>query len=312
MDAPYQSSNNDSALARLVKRRSLRSLSEGTVRLLCFCCAFISVGVSVALVVLLIKENIPFFREVPVKDFLLGRDWSPLFEPPKYGVLPLIAGTMMITIGAGIIALPLGLLAAVYLSEFASPKAKGILKPALEVLAGIPTVVYGFFGVMFVTPFLKGIFPKTEVFNAAAGAIVVAIMILPLVSSLCEDALSAVPKQQREGAYGLGSTKFEVTSRVVVPGAMSGIVSAFILALARAVGETMAVTLAAGAKPQLTWNPLESIQTMTAYIVTVTTGDVSQQSIGYRTIFAVGLTLFLLTLGMNLVARKVVTKYRRA
>jgi len=311
VDAPFQPKSLVDASARLAKRRSLRWFGEGTIRLICFACAFISIGVSVALVFLLIRENVPFFRQVPLGEFLTGTKWSPLFSAPKFGVLPLVAGTLMITIGSGLIALPLGLLAAVYLSEFASPRARGILKPMLEVLAGIPTVVYGFFGVMFVTPFLRGMFKNVEVYNGAAGAIVVAIMILPLVCSLCEDALSAVPKAQREGAYGLGSTKYEVTSQVVVPGALSGIISAFILALSRAIGETMAVTLAAGANPRLTANPLESIQTMTAYIVQVTTGDVSQNGAGYRTIFAVGLLLFLMTLAMNLFAKKVVAKYRR-
>lgn len=233
-----------------------------------------------------------------------------MFTPARYGVLPLVCGTMLITVGAAIFALPVGLLAAIYLSEYATANVRRVLKPALELLAGVPTVVYGYFGIAFVTPLLRSLFPKVEVFNAASGAIVVGIMILPLVSSLCEDALRAVPKALREGGYGLGSTRLEVTTKIVVPGALSGIVAAFLLAISRAIGETMAVALAAGSTPKLTVNPGESIQTMTAYIVQVSQGDTPAGSIGYQTIFAVGLCLFAMTLGMNVLARRIVTRYR--
>ena len=225
-------------------------------------------------------------------------------------MLPLLCGTFLIAVGAGLFALPVGLLSAIYLSEYATPRVRGIVKPVLEVLAGVPTVVYGYFGVFFVTPLLRRFFPTIDVFNAASGAIVVGIMILPLVSSLCEDALSAVPRSLREGGYGLGSTKMEVSTKIVLPAALSGIMASFILALSRAIGETMAVTLAAGATPKLTLNPSESIQTMTAYIVQVSLGDTPVGSLGYQTIFAVGMTLFVITLAMNLCAARLVKRFR--
>ncbi len=273
-------------------------------------CAALSIVTTLGIVGVLLTESALFFRVVSPASYLFGTEWAPLFTPARYGVLSLICGTLLITVGAALFALPLGLLAAIYLSEYASVRTRRILKPALELLAGVPTVVYGYFGVAFVTPLLRGIFPKVEIFNAASGAIVVGMMILPLVCSLCEDALRAVPKALREGGYGLGATKLEVVSRVLVPAALSGIVAAFLLALSRAIGETMAVALAAGSTPKLTLNPGESVQTMTAYIVQVSGGDTPAGSVGYQTIFAVGLTLFLITLGMNGFARKLVTRYR--
>ncbi len=275
-----------------------------------FACAAFSVLVTLGIVAVLLVESGKFFQAVSPLTFFSGTEWAPLFNPPRYGVLPLICGTLLITIGAALFALPLGLLAAIYLSEYAKPRVRRVLKPALELLAGVPTVVYGYFGLTFVTPVLRSIFPKIEIFNAASGAIVVGIMILPLVTSLCEDALRAVPKALREGGYGLGATRLEVVSKIVVPAALSGIVAAFLLALSRAIGETMAVALAAGSTPKLTLNPAESVQTMTAYIVQVSAGDTPAGSVGYQTIFAVGLTLFLITLGMNILARMLVTRYR--
>jgi phosphate transport system permease protein len=275
-----------------------------------FLCAALSILTTFGIVAVLLTESALFFRFVSPLAYALGTEWAPLFTPARYGVLPLICGTLLITVGAALFALPLGLLAAIYLSEYASVRTRRILKPTLELLAGVPTVVYGYFGVAFVTPLLRGFFPKVEIFNAASGAIVVGMMILPLVCSLCEDALRAVPKALREGGYGLGATKLEVVSRVLVPAALSGIVAAFLLALSRAIGETMAVALAAGSTPKLTLNPGESVQTMTAYIVQVSAGDTPTGSIGYQTIFAVGLTLFVITLGMNVLARRLVTRYR--
>ncbi len=286
-------------------------MSEAAIRWFCFACALISVATTFGIVWVLLSQSLHFFTKVSPLDFLGSADWRPGTSPPHFGVIPLIAGTLMITIGAGVLTLPLGLLSAIYLSEYAVPKVRGVLKPALELLAGIPTVVYGYFGLFFVTPALKHLFPAIKSSNAAAGAIVVAIMILPLVSSLCEDALRAVPKALREGAYGLGSTKAEVTTRIVVPGALSGVMAACILALSRALGETMAVTLAAGANPQLTLNPLDGIQTMTAYIVQTSKGDVDFGSVRYYSIFAVGVTLFVFTLAMNLVAQRLVRKFRQ-
>ncbi|MBL8049170.1 MAG: phosphate ABC transporter permease subunit PstC [Chthonomonas sp.] len=305
---PEANSNRAESLRR---RISLRSLSEGTLRSLCFVCAIVTILTTLAIAYFLIVETVPFFGKVTPAEFYLGTKWSPQITPNRYGVLPLISGTFMIAIGAAVIAIPLGLASAIYLTEFATLRTKRVLKPTLEVLAGIPTVVYGYFALTMITPFLKKFFPSTEGSNAASGAIVVGIMILPLVSSLCSDALAAVPRALREGAYGLGSTKQEVTMKVVVPGALSGIMSSFILAISRAVGETMAVTLAAGATPKLTTNYLESIQTMTAYIVQVVKGDTPVGSIGYQTIFAVGFSLFVITFVMNLIARALVQKYRR-
>ncbi len=283
--------------------------SESPLTVVCFLAALVSILTTAGIVLVLAVETFGFFREVSLVEFLTGREWAPMFKPQHFGVLPLVAGTAMIAVGSAIIAIPLGLLSAIYLSEYASPGVHRILKPIIELLAGVPTVVYGYFGLTMVTPLLQRFFPEVGVFNAASGAIVVGIMILPTVSSLCEDALAAVPKEMRYGGYGIGSTKFEVTSRIVVPAALSGISAAFVLAISRAVGETMAVTLAAGMTPKLTMNPGESIQTMTAYIVQVSLGDTPAGTIVYQTIFAVGALLFLITLGMNILARRFVQRF---
>lgn len=295
----------------LYKRRSWQSAKEQGIRFLCFLCALISIATTFGIVFILFKEAFVFFTRVSPWEFFTGTRWAPLFEPSSYGVLPLLCGTFLITVGAGLFALPLGVLVGIYLSEYASARVRNVIKPSLELLAGIPTVVYGYFGVLFVTPMLRNIFPTIEVFNALSGSIVVGIMILPLVSTLCEDALSAVPKALREGAYALGATKFEVSLKVVFPAALSGIVASFVLALSRAIGETMAVTLAAGMTPTLTLNPLVSIQTMTSYIVQVSRGDTPAGSIGYQTIFAVGATLLVITMVMNVLAHRLVRKYRQ-
>jgi phosphate transport system permease protein len=294
------------------RRRSLtpRVAQEWALRQFCFLCAILSVLTTAGIIYVLLGETIQFFQRVSPLEFFTGTRWEPLFSPSRYGILPLAGGTFLIAFGAGLFAIPIGLLSAIYLSEYASARVRGILKPALEILAGIPTVVYGYFGITFVTPLLRAVFPSVQVFNAAAGAIVVGIMILPMISSLCEDALAAVPRSLREGAYALGSTKKEVTTKVVVPAALSGIMAAFILALSRAIGETMAVTLAAGSTPKLTLNPAESIQTMTAYIVQVSQGDTPVGSVGYQTIFAVGMTLFTITLVMNMVSARLVKRFR--
>ena len=286
------------------------ALRERLVRMICFAAASVSVVTTFGIIFILAGESFQFFQKVSPWEFFTGTEWAPLFRPQKFGILPLAMGTFLVTFWAGLFALPIGLLAAIYLSEYASPRARGILKPALEVLAGIPTVVYGFFGLFFVTPLLRQFFPSVQVFNAASGAIVVGIMILPLVSSLCEDALTAVPRSLREGAYALGATKMEATTRIVVPAALSGISAAYILAISRAVGETMAVTLAAGATPKMTLNPAESIQTMTSYIVQVSLGDTPFGTTAYQTIFAVGMTLFIITLVLNMLALRLVKRFR--
>jgi phosphate transport system permease protein len=289
---------------------SLRILFENSIWVLSFVCALVSIATTLGILFVLSREAYEFFNRVSPLVFFTGTRWAPLFSPPDYGILPLVCGTGLIAVGAGLFALPLGLLSAIFLSEYASPRLRSTLKPILEILAGIPTVVYGYFGLFFITPLLRKVFPSVEVFNAASGALVVGIMILPLVSSLCEDALSAVPRSLREGAYGLGATKMEVSLKIVTPAALSGIVASFILAISRAVGETMAVTLAAGATPKMTLNPAESIQTMTAYIVQISKGDTPAGTPEYYSIYAVGVTLFLITLLMNILANRLVKRFR--
>lgn len=277
-----------------------------------FLCAIISVATTFGIIAVLAAESFAFFREIPVFDFLFGGRWAPLLEPRSFGVLPLVCGTALIVVGSGLIAIPIGLLTALYLSEYATAPMRKSLKPILEILAGIPTVVYGYFALTFVTPILQRIIPATQVFNAASGAIVVGIMILPMVASLCEDALRTVPNSMRQAAFALGATRFEVSTQVVLPGALSGVLASFVLALSRAIGETMAVTLAAGATPKLALNPFESIQTMTAYIVQVSLGDTPAGTIEYKTIFAVGALLFVITLGMNVLGQWILRRYQEA
>ena len=284
--------------------------NEWVLEKLFFFCAFVSVITTAAVIFILLEETLTFFETVPVLEFLTGTRWTPLLEPKHYGILPLVAGTMLIVMGAAIVALPIGVASAIFLSEYASHRARSIIKPILEILAGIPTVVYGYFALTFITPGLRIILPDTQIFNAASAAIVVGIMVLPMVASLCDDALRAVPASLRHGGYSLGATSFEVTTRIVVPAGLSGIFAAFVLAVSRAIGETMAVTLAAGATPNLTANPLESIQTMTAYIVQVATGDIEHGSVSYYSLYAVGGMLFLITLGANLLSHRILKKYR--
>lgn len=293
-------------------RRLRGARRERVIGVLLFACGALSVLTTVGIVVVLITESMGFFAEVSPLEFFFGTRWSPDLVPRSFGILPLLNGTLLVAAGASLLALPVGLATAIYLSEYASPRTKRIVKPALEILAGIPTVVYGYFGIVFVTPIIRDIFPATGVFNAASAAIVVGIMILPMVSSLCEDALSGVPRSLREAAYGLGATRLEVSTRVVVPAAVSGIVASFILAISRAIAETMVVTLAAGATPRMTLDLLQSIQTMTAYIVQVSLGDAPSGTIEYRTLFAVGLLLFLITLALNLVSQRLTVRFRES
>lgn len=288
----------------------IKRWNERSVWFVCLVCALLSVATTAGIIYTLMVEAMVFFQRVSVWEFLTGTHWQPIIQPHSFGVLPLVAGTTQIVIGSVFIAAPLGLLSAIYLSEYADPRVRRVLKPMLEMLAGVPTVVYGYFALFFVTPILRDIFPNVDVFNGASGAIVVGIMILPLVSSLCEDALNAVPKALREGAYALGSTKMEVSLKIVLPAALSGVMAAFILAISRAIGETMAVTLASGMTPNFTLNPAESIQTMTAYIVQISKGDASRGSIEYQTIFAVGVALFATTMVLNLIAIRLVKRFR--
>lgn len=275
-----------------------------------FLCALLSVATTLGIVAVLAVETVAFLREVSIIDFLFGTEWTPLFSTPSFGVIPLVAGTMLVSLIAMVVALPMGLLSAIYLSEYANERVRGGLKPALELLAGIPTVVYGYFALLFVTPLLQQFMPQLSGFNALGPGIVMGIMILPLVSSLSEDAMRAVPKGLREGAYALGSNKMQTSLRVVVPAAFSGITAAFILAVSRAVGETMIVAIAAGQQPRLTWDPTVPIETMTAYIVQVSLGDTPQGTLEYRTIFAVGMLLFVGTFVLNLVSAWMRERFR--
>ncbi len=290
--------------------RGRRQAKERAIGGVLFLFSVISILTTVGIVVVLVRESIGFFLEVPLWEFLTGTRWAPLIRPQSFGILPLVAGSFLVAVGAAIVALPLGLLIAIYLSEYADGRVRRVVKPALEVLAGIPTVVYGYFALTFVTPLIRMVVPGTDIFNAASASIVVGIMIIPLVSSLSEDALSAVPRSIRQGAYALGATKYEVATRTVVPAALSGVIASFILALSRAIGETMAVTIAAGATPKLTLNPFTSIETMTAYIVQVSRGETPHGTVEYRTIFAVGLVLFAITLLMNVVSLMILKRFR--
>jgi phosphate transport system permease protein len=292
---------------RTPRRRRLQERAIGGVL---FLASAVSVLTTFGIVAVLLYEASSFFRAVSPLEFFTGTEWAPLFQPQRFGVLPLLVGSLLVTVIAAAVALPVGLASAIYLSEYASSRVRRVVKPALEVLAGVPTVVYGYFALTFVTPILKGIWPQTSVFNALSAALVMGVMIVPLVASLSEDALSAVPRSLREGAYALGATRLEVSLRTVVPAALSGITASFILALSRAVGETMIVTIAAGATPTLSLNPLESVQTMTAYMVQVSMGEVRFGSVEYQTIFAVGLALFALTLFMNVASIVVLRRFR--
>jgi len=287
-----------------------RALGERLIQIVLFACAVVSIGTTIGIILVLLQETVLFFQEVSLLEFFGDTRWTPLFASQRFGVWPLVTGTILVAVGAMVVALPLGLLAAIYLSEYASPSVRRTLKPILEILAGIPTVVYGYFALTFVTPLLKQFFPGTQTFNALSASLVTGIMILPTVASISEDALSAVPRSLREAAYGLGATPFEVATRIVVPAALSGISAAFILAISRAIGETMIVAIAAGQQPKITFNPLESIETMTAYIVQVSLGDTPQQSLAYKTIFAVGMLLFVMTFVLNLVSHWITRRYR--
>jgi len=295
-----------------VKGRADARRVEGLIERALFASAALSVFTTLAILGVLVFEAVGFFSQVSIVEFLTGTQWTPLFTPQHFGVLPLVAGTLLVTvIGVGV-AVPVGLGAAVFLSEYAPEGARRTIKPVLEVLAGIPTVVYGYFALTFVTPLLQGVFPEMIVFNALSAGLTMGIMIIPMVSSLSEDAMLSVPKSLREGAYALGAQKHEVVTQIVVPSALSGIVSSIILAISRAIGETMIVSIAAGSTPRLTLNPLESIQTMTGYITQISLGETPFGSLEYTTIFSVGLTLFAMVLVVNLVGNYVTRRFWRS
>ncbi|TDT70553.1 phosphate ABC transporter membrane protein 1 (PhoT family) [Hypnocyclicus thermotrophus] len=291
-----------------VKKRAY--FMDKLIRYMLVIFSLISIITTILIVFTLFGESFVFFKEVSIKEFLTGTLWSPVIKPQKFGVLPLLVGSLLIAIISGIISIPIGLGSAIYLSEYSSDKLRKILKPILEILAGIPSIVYGFFALTFITPLFRRIIPNLEIFNALSAGIAVGIMTIPMVASLSEDAMRAVPNAMREGAYGLGSTTFEVSTKVVIPAALSGIVSSFILAISRAIGETMIVAIAAGANPSLNFNPLKTIQTMTGFMVNVSLGDIPHGSIEYRTLFAVGALLFIMTFIMNIIAKVVINRYR--
>lgn len=286
---------------------------ERLIQGLLFLCAAVSVATTVGIVVALAGPTVEFLGEVPLGDFLFGTEWRPLFSPPDFGVLPLVGATIVVTLCALAVCIPFGLGAAIYLSEYARPGVRKALKPVLEILAGIPTVVYGFFALTVVTPVLQDLWLLGEppgVFNALSAGLVMGVMILPTVASLSEDAMAAVPQGLRQGAYALGASRRVVATKIVVPAALSGIVASFVLAISRAVGETMIVLIAAGGTPKLSLDPAEAMQTMTAFIAAAGLGDQSTGSIGYQTIFAVGALLFVATFVMNIFSIRLVRKYR--
>jgi phosphate transport system permease protein len=294
------------------KKRTWRDAWEAMIPKFLLFCALISVLTTIGIIFTLIYETSSFFKEVSIVEFLTAHNWTVLFDKSQqeFGIMPLVAGTMLITFGAAVVAIPIGLGSAIYLSEYAPDRVRRIIKPILEILAGIPTIVYGYFAITVITPFLQKFFPNINFFNALSASIAVGIMIIPMIASLSEDAMQAVPKSIREAAFGLGSTRLEVTLRVVVPAAISGIVSSFVLALSRAIGETMIVAIAAGSTPKLTWNMLESVQTMTGYMVQAAFGDISYDSIAYKSIYAVGFTLFVFTLIMNMIAQYISRRFK--
>ena len=284
----------------VARKIALRKIKEKIIESILFLSAFLSVVITISIVAILAYESSGFFREISLREFFTERQWTPLFSEPKFGIMPLVMGTVLTTSIALLVALPLGLLVAVYLSEFASHRLREFIKPTLELLAAVPTVVYGYFALLFLTPFLQRLMPDLSGFNALSPGIIMGIMIIPYVSSVSEDAMRAVPMHIREGSFATGATKLQTSFRVIIPSAFSGIAAAFIIGISRAIGETMVVAIAAGGQPNFTANPLEPVQTLTAYIVQVSLGDVPHGTISYQTIFAAGITLFFMTLGFNI------------
>ncbi len=293
-----------------VPNKMLRKFREKLIERLLFLCSLLSVFTTLAIIYVLFSETLGFFKEVSLFSFLTDPQWTPLFTNKHFGILPLLCGTVLTTTIAIAVAVPIGLISAVYLSEYASEKMRNIIKPCMEILAAVPTVVYGYFALLFVTPLLKKIIPQLAGFNALSAGFVMGIMIIPLVSSLSEDAMHAVPIGLREGAYALGSHKIQVAFRIVFPAALSGITAAVILAVSRAIGETMIVAIAAGQQARLTLNPLVPIETITAYIVQISLGDTPHGTIEYKTIFACGAVLFVLTFILNVISFKLKKRFQ--
>ncbi|QEL64570.1 phosphate ABC transporter, permease protein [Oryzomicrobium terrae] len=294
---------------RLARRRT-RHLRETIIELLLLAAALVSVATTLGIVFILVKESLVFFEHVSLWDFLTDTQWTPLFDDAHFGILPLVSGTLVSSGVALLVAIPLGTIIAIYLSEFAPFKVREIAKPFLELLGGVPTIIYGYFALLFVTPLLQLLIPELPGFNLLSAGLVMGIMIVPYVSSVAEDAMRAVPMSLREGSYAMGATRYQTAVKVVAPAAISGLAAAYILGISRAVGETMILAVAAGMQPNLTWNPLEPAETITAYIVQVALGDLPHGSVGYQTIFAAGLTLMLITLCFNVIGHLMRKKFR--
>ncbi|ACK65098.1 phosphate ABC transporter, inner membrane subunit PstC [Rippkaea orientalis PCC 8801] len=287
-----------------------RTIRETIIELILFLAAASSVATTIAILAILLEESILFFEKVSIFEFLTSTEWSPLFDNPKYGILPLVSGTLVTSFVALLVAIPCGTIVAIYLSEFAPAKFREVIKPFLEILAALPTVVYGYFALLFVTPFLQMVFPELPGFNMLSAGLVMGLMIIPFISSISEDAMRSVPIGLKEGSYAMGATRLQTSLKVVFPAAISGISASYILGASRAVGETMIVAIAAGLQPNLTWNPFDQAATITAYIVQVSLGDLPHQSLEYQTIFAAGLTLVLITLVLNIIGHFLAKAYR--
>jgi phosphate transport system permease protein len=290
---------------------ALRSFKEKIIESLLFVAALASVGITVGIVGILVYESAIFFRQVSLGAFLTDTQWTPLFSEPHYGILPLVSGTLVTTAVALLVAIPVGTITAIYLSEYAPHQVREMIKPVLELLSAVPTVVYGYFALLFVTPLLQRVWPDLPGFNMLSAGLVIGIMIIPYISSVSEDAMRAVPVHIKEGSYAMGATRMQTALRVVVPSALSGIAAAYVLGVSRAIGETMVVAIAAGMQPTLTWNPLEPAATMTAYIVQVSLGDLPHGSLGYQTIFVVGLALLMMTLIFNIAGHVLRKRFRQ-
>lgn len=308
-DLPY--SRHASPVQSFLGRDASQVRKERIITALLAGSAGVSVLVMVGIVLVLLRETIAFFAQVSILEFLTAVEWTPLFREKHFGILPLLLGSILVTLGAALLAVPAGVLTAVFLSEYASPGAQRILRGALEVLSGIPTVVYGYFALTLLTPLLRTVFPGAGIFNAASASMALGIMVLPTVALLSHDALRVVPRSLKDAAYALGATPAEVTGRVVIPAGLPGILASFVLATSRAFGETMVVAIAAGSSPSLTLNPLDSVQTMTAYILQAGQGNIVAGTLDYRTLFAVGMMLFLATMGMNTASRWLVRRFQR-
>lgn len=292
------------------RKNSFLKFKEAVIEGLLFLCSLLSVFTTAAIIYILLSETIQFFKVVPIMDFLTDKEWTPLFTNKHFGILPLLSGTILTTLIALAVAVPVGLISAVYLSEYAHSKVRTVVKPLMEILAAIPTVVYGYFALLFVTPLLRKIFPDISGFNSLSAGLVMGIMIIPLISSLSEDAMHAVPARLKEAGYALGSNKLQVAFFIVLPAALSGVIASIILAVSRAIGETMIVAIAAGQQPHLTFNPLVPVETITAYIVQVSLGDTPHGTIEYRTIFACGMALFTLTFMLNILSFKFKERFK--